>query len=139
MAARTPPYHFVNKHLQIENQNGGSSSLSYKIRPCDNKVFIPIIGQLIGTHLTIRLACQGPPSPLKRALAPLKGPLGACKLCICPFLRILGMLYIKIDPNYREKLIGKHHVMRYVCQGHPSSPFRGLRTPSRAPGRPLNC
>ena len=36
------------------------------------------------------------------------------------------------------KLIGKHHVMIYVCQEHPKCPFRGLREPPRDPGRPSN-
>ncbi len=39
-------------------------------------------GKLTGTHLIMRFVSQGP----------LKGP-GTPKLCICPFLVILGLLY----------------------------------------------
>ena len=46
--------------------------------------------------------CQGPTRPLKKGLKAPKGSPGAHKLCICGFLRILGMIYIKVDPGDRE-------------------------------------
>ena len=85
--------------------------------------------KLIETHLIMRFVCQGHPRLLKGGPRAHKGPWGARKLCICQFLRILGMLlYIKIDPNDR-KLIVTHHVIEYLCQWYPRSLLRGLKAP----------
>ena len=66
---------------------------------------IPIIGKLIGMHLIIRFVCQRP-----------------CKLCICSFLRILGMSYIKVDPNNRETPFNTS--CHKICMsGAPHVPF----------------
>ena len=40
-----------------------------------------------------------PTGPLKETVGPLKGLRGAHKMFICKFLRIIGMLYIRIDLN----------------------------------------
>ena len=74
-----------------------------------------------------------PKGPLKGTLGPRKGLWRACKLFICTFLRIIGMLYIKIDLNYRET----HWNTYYHDIGMSEAPARPLKWGLMMPQGPL--
>ena len=71
-------------------------------------------------------------SILRLPPGPPKGPWGAKKSGICKFLRIIDMLYIKIDPNDMET----HWNTSYngICiLGAPQFSLRGSQGPPKGP------
>ena len=78
--------------------------------------------KLIGTHhfMQFTVYVRGTQGPLLGALGLLKDTREACKLCICKFLRFVGMLYLNIYP-LMGKLIGTQLILGLVCQCPPET------------------
>ena len=85
---------------------------------CYISKLIPVIGKFIATHLSIRLVCQGPPRPLERDL---RAPGGGPWIVICQVWRLVGMLYIKIDPSDRESHCNTSFC-KFGVSGAPQAP-----------------
>ena len=67
-----------------------------------------------------------------------QGPLGPRKLCICKFLWIIGMFYIKIDPSNREPHWNTSYYEIGMLRDPPGS-LKGALGPPKGLWGPINC